>query len=464
MKKVVFIILLFTNFAYAEDIIIKTTQDAFELYSVGNFEDAAATFEEASYMMRENAPDDIKGRIKISLYAGLSYKEIYDYNNSLKWLTDAFNLATEVGDKKYAIKILSNIADIQRLDGAYEEAVKNYNTVLKSTYVSEQEKAALYYGLADSYRLMEKYDLAFEICEKSIPLSKKFSMDKLYLSCSIIEGETYRINGDYAKSLQSFSVALDVGRARNYYDISVAAMNGIGLVSEKLKRNDAARNSFHDALVLSLKNEDFENVTLITDKIISLLPESGNFNKQGDELLDIINKLSHIKDNELKLSIYKLISKYYKLSKSYEKLLISTKEWYNASLDLNNNEETSQSLYYTSLAFFHLKKYGKALDKTDEAISRLKTVKNQIDIDKIYALQAECYFYEDDIKDATSSLKQAINYCEDSKRKSTYQERLKEMLSSNDDDVESNETSTDDKNEKQEDKKEIRQILYDEIF
>lgn len=438
MKRILFLFLflILPQIVFAQDVIIKTTQDAFELYSVGNYEEAAPIFEEAALMMKENAKDDVKGIIKISLYTGLSYKEIEEYDKAIKWFKEALNLASEVGDKEYSIKILSNIADTQRLDGAYNNAVKNYLTVLKYDYLSEKEKAAIYYGLADCYRLMGEYEKAYESCEKSIPLSQKFAMDKLYLSCLIIEGETYRINGNYGKSLQKFGIALDTGRARNYYDISVSALNGIGLVSEKLNRIDAARNSFEEALILSLKNEDFDNIYLIIDKIISFLPSSGVFVDRGDELLEIINSLSHIKDSELKLAIYKLISLYYKLSNAYEKLYIVSNNIYNEALELNNNYDAYVGLYYSAYSLYGLKKYNQAIDKTDEALSRKKNLSDKKYIHEIYYIRAECYFEEKDVKNAEKFYEEAIKLATDSKVKEKYKARLKEIVDYKSDDNE----------------------------
>lgn len=191
----VLVYIFFTFSAYAQDGIIKAAQDAFELYSVGNFEEAAYLFEETAQMMKENAENDITGRMKVSLYAGLSFKETEDYISALPWLKDAFELAAASGQKAYAVNILSNIAETLRLKGDYKSAVENYLTAINYPHIEDREKATLYYGLAETYRLSGDYDSALETCAKSKELSKDISMEKLYLSCSVVEGESYRMKG-----------------------------------------------------------------------------------------------------------------------------------------------------------------------------------------------------------------------------------------------------------------------------
>ena len=386
----VLIYIFFTFSAYAQDGIIKAAQDAFELYSVGNFEEAAYLFEETAQMMKENAENDITGRMKVSLYAGLSFKETEDYISALPWLKDAFELAAASGQKAYAVNILSNIAETLRLKGDYKSAVENYLTAINYPHIEDREKATLYYGLAETYRLSGDYDSALETCAKSKELSKDISMEKLYLSCSVVEGESYRMKGDYAKSLQIFGVALDISRARNYLDIAVASLNGLGLVSETLELTDAARSRFEEALSLSLKNEDYDNVVLISGKIISLLPEKGTFSAKGDNIMQTVSLLEPLKDTVLDMALLKLAYSYYKISDSFDKMFISAENAYMKAISSSNDYEAAHALYGAALALYGMEKYSEASNTLDEAISRLKSSSSENGLDKMYNLKNMC--------------------------------------------------------------------------
>lgn len=423
--------LVFTVFfalsAYGREGIVKAVQDAFELYSVGSFDEAAPLFEEAAQMMKENAPSDVKGRIKVSLYAGLSYREAGDYQAACLWLMEAFSLAASSGDKAYAVRILACIAETRRMQGDYAKSSEDYLTAINSGLTEEKEKAALYYGLAESCRLSGKYVEALDACGKSEEISKKFSMDKLYLSCVIVDGESYRMKGDYAKSMQMFGVALDTGRARNYQDIAVAALNGLALVSEVLGRTDAARDRFEEALSLSIKNEAFDGVVLISGKILSLLPEKGSFSEKGDEILETVKSLEPLKDSEMKIALLKLASGYYGASGMYDKMYIASEALYNEAVGSGSDADASGGLYGMAAALFGMEKYQAASDRLDEAVSRAASAEASSGMGKMYALKGECFVKMGYSEDAALIMEEAVRSAEDEKSKAVYGARLMEI-------------------------------------
>lgn len=423
----VIFILLFSFSAYCEDGILKAVQEAFELYSVGNFEEAAPLFEEAAQMMKENAPSDIKGRLKVSLYAGLSYRETGDYQAALTFLKEAYNFSSSLGDEAYSVKILVLIAENRRLLGDYEKSAEDYLAVINSAIPQEKENAVLYYGLAESYRLDNKADEATGACDKAEEIAKKYSFEKLYLSCVIVKGEANRLKGDYAKSLQMFGLALDTSQARNYPDIAAAALNGLGLVAEILGRTDEARGRFEDALSLSIKNEAFDEVVLISGKILSLLPEKGSFSEKGDNISDSVKNTEQLKESDIKISLLKLASGYYAASSAYDKMYIASDDVYNEAVALGNDAEASAALYNMALALSGMEKYQAASDRIDEAISRAEDAEIFSEIAKMYALKSECFIKTGNTEDAVLALKEAIKSTDDENIKAAYAAKLSEI-------------------------------------
>ncbi len=94
-----------------------TVRDAFELYSVNNFAEAAPMFEEAYYMAKKNTPKDVSSRFRTSLYAGLSYRGMNEYQQAAAWFAVSFALAEKVNDLYDIPTLLAYIAESERMSG-----------------------------------------------------------------------------------------------------------------------------------------------------------------------------------------------------------------------------------------------------------------------------------------------------------------------------------------------------------
>lgn len=426
MKKILFLIIsavLFYKVAAASDVgIIKTVQEAYEFYSVGNYEEAAPIFEEAYNIVTKNSKNDISGRFKLALYAGLSYRGLEEYPKAVGWFETALGLSDKIKDKSIPSSILAYMGETERLAGNYDKSASYYLEAISKGFVSIKEKAVLYYGLAETYRLWEDYEKAKEACDMASTLSASLSMEQLNLSCEIVKGESYRMSGDYARALKSFRLVLDMARARKYPDLAIAALNGLGLTSETLGRKDAARSNFEEALSLSIKNENYESVELLADKIASLIPY-GNFRNKAEETLKIIEN-SELLDSYVKSPLWRLAGSYYKASGDNDAALSAYQNSYLEAVSASSQTEAIAALYDLAVSMRASKKYYSAIVRLDEAASRGKA-SSYPHMGKIYALKSECFVNLQKYEEASILMEEAAKY---DKKYNSRLEEIKKMI------------------------------------
>lgn len=408
MKKnicLIIFLLIFSNTAHSG--VLKTIQEAYELYSVGNFEEAAPIFEETYNITTKNSPNDMLGRFKISIYTGLSYRGLEDYAKAVVWFEEALKLAALMKDDAVKASVLAYIAESERLAGNYNKATSSYLRAIGNEFISSRDKAVLYYGLAETYRLRGEHLKAKDACDMAGSLSSVFSMEQLKLSCDIVKGESYRVGGEYALALQSFGAVLDMSRARKYHDLAIAALNGTALTAEALGRNDAARANFEEALALSIKNEIYDNIELLVDKISTLIP-NGNFIKQADETVALLEN-NQLMDSYTKAPLWRLAGAYYKSSGDNVAAVAASQNAYEESIVATSQNETITALYDIASSMYNLKKYYSAILKLDEAVSRAKAA-SYAQIGKIYALKSECFLTINRLDDAYILMAEAAKH------------------------------------------------------
>lgn len=410
MKKCIlalFIVMLIGGIARASgNGVIKTVQDAYEFYSLENYEDAAPLFEKAYNLTAKNGKNDILGLFKLAVYTGLSYRNMEDYKKASEWFDKALTVASKMNDKAVAAPILAYMAESERLAGNYDKAVSAYLRAVSNVFITQRDKSALYFGLAETYRLKGDYPKAKDSCDMAATMSGDFSAEQLKLSCDIIKGESFRIGGDYAAALQSFGMVLDLARARQYPDLIISALAGAGLTSETLGKNDAARANFEEALLVSLKNQIYDNVETVADKLITL-SSKGNFTKQAEEITAHVES-EDITDPFIKNALWRLISAYYKASGDNEKALDTAQNAYD-ELAATGQSETPAALYEMSSLMFTMGRYYSAVIKLDEGI-QLGKASNYPEISKLYALKSECFFAMQKYDEAYTIMKEAAKF------------------------------------------------------
>ena len=405
-------ILIYSNNVYGADL-EKTVTDAYELYSVGNYEESGPMFEEAYLMSKKNSPKDISARFRTALYAGLSYRGTEDYEKSEYWFLVALALGEKVPDLFDIPTLLTYAAESCRLNGNGELAIKYYEKALTYNNLTNKDKAVLRYGLAESLRITKDLEGAKNNCKIAQKLAKPNKLYKIELSCDIVLGEYYRTIGDYSKAMFYFSKGADRSRAMKYNDILVPLINGMALTSKALKRDDAAREYFENALIVSIENGNLDNLEAISSEILNNIPDRASLKYQGNKFLEL-SKLEFV-DDESRLILYKLSSKYYASSRDFVDLYVVSELGFELSEKLNNPKETVFFNYSLALGALGNKEYNNSFDKVEETFSRIKNGhKSYLDdkrfMSNLYSILAEYYYYKKEYNLSLNSLKKAIEY------------------------------------------------------
>ncbi len=421
LYKIILILLVFIPFQVFSADLDTTVTEAFELYSVSNFTEAAPMFEEAYYMAKKNSAKDISSRFRTSLYAGLSYRGIGEYAQAKAWFLVSLALAEKVQDLYDIPTLIAYVAESARLAGDIHEAETYYTKALMYDDLTDKDKAVLYYGLAETNRLSEQYHLSKENCDKALDYATGLKLQKILSSCDIIYGEFYRTHKDYAKAMFYFSRAADTSRARKYADILVPALNGMGLTSEALHRPDAAREYFEQSFFVALENGAVDNTDIIYKKIMDYMPEKGSFKYQGDKSYELAGL--EFLDDDTSLLLYSLSALYYRLGSRYVELYTAAEAGYNLAENLSNSDMAAEFIYDMALSLYHAKEYEECAARSEEAVSRLKSTNKRDLLSDAYYIQAESYYNLGYYKQAYSSMNKAISYA-----KLTDHERLYKRL------------------------------------
>ena len=388
MYKIILILLVFIPFQVFSADLDTTVTEAFELYSVSNYAEAAPMFEEAYYMAKKNSAKDISSRFRTSLYAGLSYRGIGEYAQAKAWFLVSLALAEKVQDLYDIPTLIAYVAESARLAGDIQEAEKYYTKALMYEDLTDKDKAVLYYGLAETNRLAGQFHLSKDNCDKSLDYATGLKLHKILSSCDIIYGEYYRTHKDYAKAMFHFSRAADTSRARKYSDILVPALNGMGLTSEALHRPDAAREYFEQSFFVAVENGAIDNTDIIYKKIMDYMPEKGSTS----------------------LLLYNLSALYYRLGSRYVELYTAAEAGYNLAENLSNSDMAAEFIYDMALSLYHAKEYEECVARSEEAVSRLKSTDKRDLLSDAYYIQAESYYNLGYYKQAYSSMNKAISY------------------------------------------------------
>lgn len=406
-----------------------TVRDAFELYSVNNFAEAAPMFEEAYYMAKKNTPKDISSRFRTSLYAGLSYRGINEYQQAAAWFAVSLALAEKADDLYDIPTLLAYIAESERMAGNAKQAEEYYAKALMYADLTDKDKAVLYYGIAESRRINENYSGSKESCDEALKYAEKLRLHKILSSCDIIYGEYYRVNKDYAKAMYYFTRAHDTSRAKKYTDILVPALNGMGLTAEALHRSDAAREYFEQAFFAAVENGAVDNTDIIYKKIISYMPETGSFKYQGDKAYELASL--EFLDDETSLLLYSLSALYYRTGGRYKELYPAAEAGYNVAVNLSDNNQAAEFLYDMALSLFKSEEYEECAARSEEAISRLKAADNRHLLKDAYLVQSDCMYNLGYYKQAYEMAEKALSYAKHSEHEKINAKiaEIKEQLS-----------------------------------
>ncbi len=409
---------------YAQDALNNSIDVAFEHYSVGGYSEAAPLFEEAYNILTTIEQNDYKGRFKLALYTGLSYKHANNYKLASYWFATSIEHA-KVLDDSYSIAIINTyLADTERLQGNFNKAIEYYNVARSLDMLDDKDIAAVYYGLAYSYNKLGNTFEAVSMCNKVITNEIFSRTDKLRLLCDVVVADSYLANEDYSEALKIYGHVNDIAIAKNYTNIQIDALIGHGITSDKLKFYDIARHSFEDALLISIENNYYEYIGEISEHLLPLINKSRSVHENIAEEIDNYGNSLTLIESDISMKIWKLAVDYYMLDKNYDNMYDVAENIFGYAGFSSSDKYMFIGLYYMGVASYYLKEYVDSAKYVASAIVIAERIGNSDYLSTSYALQAEIYAKNNDYSNASLSMQQAYELASDLDIRAQYNKRL----------------------------------------
>ena len=233
-----------------------------------------------SLQIRKNLGDK-RGIASVINNIGTVYYRQGNYPEAIKNYFDAIKLNEEIGNKKWQVMNYRNIAEIYEFLMNYKDAIKNYLICLKiSKEIGDQLSIIIAYSnLGLVYSKQQNFNQALKICDSALQISKKIK-DKEFISYSLQSiGLVYEKQGNYSESINYYYSALENSKEIDNKNLITMNYINIGNVFNSLKKYPEALKNYLAALkILKVDNENSEN-SKCNIKIGSLFTKLHNFSE-----------------------------------------------------------------------------------------------------------------------------------------------------------------------------------------
>jgi len=170
------------------------------LIRLGEYKEAEKAYRDAESIFRRN--DQPEGQCRaLNQLAGLFFRQ-NDYQNSLATLTDALNIAYELGDTKKTAYMMGNLGRLNTFLGDFQEATKHLqlNIDVSKELNDWLEVGRAYLSLAYVYIQTGEYQNAEERLQKAKEFLKKQKSERDDIIYLTYLGELYRHMGRLSES------------------------------------------------------------------------------------------------------------------------------------------------------------------------------------------------------------------------------------------------------------------------
>jgi tetratricopeptide (TPR) repeat protein len=209
-------------------------------------------------------------RYSLTYYAGYCARDVGNLPLAYGYMSSALDLALGLGETEQIPMLNMFLADIQREQGMYKEAIDRYTAVTKLVDPESAELATVYYFLAETYRLDGNYTDGIGQCELAMAIARKQRLVNVETACLTSIGETHSEAGNYPQAIKVFTDAMTIAYNAPL-PLEMANINvGLAKVYEKLDKKDLARQQYDEALKFYMLCMTVTNIQMIADRLMSL--------------------------------------------------------------------------------------------------------------------------------------------------------------------------------------------------
>lgn len=258
----------------------------------GNYKNAIVQFSKTLQIIGEGNLTSEQRKIKTSCYdkLGLSYKNLGEFQQSLKAYQRSSNLALANGDSSEYGKAQREIALsfylVQKMDSAliyYGKALNISNLLKDSVEIINNLQ-----GLGDVNFEIEKYDQARFHYIRQLNISERIKNTQGIVTSLVKISRCYYVSGDYPTSTNYLDRALAIAKGENLYSTAADVYKYLSLISESDGRYRDALTyhklwaDIRDSIYNEESGEKMAKLQIIYD--ISQKEKENEILKQGSEI------------------------------------------------------------------------------------------------------------------------------------------------------------------------------------
>lgn len=200
-----------------------------------------------------------KGSDKLELLSNLSFNEVKDLNEAIKYANELIEISSEAKNDFY-------LYSGYFIKGTKKRLVGNLDEALEAFFMSGEVAKALnsfiregntYGAIADIYEVSKNHKNAMLYYHKAISILRR-TTDTISLASYILNaGDAYRNNKNYDSALLYFRESEMLFEQVNYLTGMAYCLGNIGMVYANTGQTNLAENNINEAIRLLEQSEDY---------------------------------------------------------------------------------------------------------------------------------------------------------------------------------------------------------------
>lgn len=237
---------------YSDELAWLYNEIGITLFSMGNFLNASAIFGEG-YEINRLIDRESEGRYSFQsdINKGAVYLHYGKLDTSMKYLNDAFELASKLNSTSLIGRVIGYGAIVKYLRGNLEDANNDFNNSYE--YLKDNLRAKSIFLIMHGELLLKlnKAEEAFEKIEQSRHIAESVYYPDTVHYAKLARANYYADKNDHIRSQNEYQQVLQFAREKHLYRLESAALSGMSKLSEKLGDYSSAISRAIESLKIS---------------------------------------------------------------------------------------------------------------------------------------------------------------------------------------------------------------------
>ena len=355
-------------------------------------------------------------RVKKLLDIAFAHKNARDsakfYANQALAISEKIGFTNGIGLAYIELSFASNLNEAEKL------LMKSAEIFQSNGNLKEQVESLRY--LADNQKNQGKYDEALKTTGVCLKIAQKINDRRVITICYNTYGIIYRSLGEYDKAIENYYKSLKISEEDKNFNSTSIAFNNIGNVYYYQKNFEKAIEYYEKSVEIKKRDKDERGLILTYSNIGECHAQLKNFDKAllfGEEALLLAEKLKH--KNSI-LSAYRTLGHAHISLKNFDK----ANEILQKAIEISRSEKlTERELIFLLLFadyYYEKGEYAQAFTASGEALALAQKLKNRESLKEAYEKRslaaekinnlAEAYFMFKSYIAVRDSLQNESNY------------------------------------------------------